>query len=319
MNDEMPSRSPELGELRDEPVDRADEHLRRGEVVVDVDLDAGPGPDPVEDVGGLLARMVGELRRAAGRVDVELQRVEPVAGRVADPADLLLGRGDRDRARVGPDDVPAVGRLQRPRREPDDVRLAAREREHPLAATADEQGRMRLLDRRRLPVVLGDRVVLARERERPLGEAALEHRDRLGETRDAHAGGVERDAERGVLRPVPAGAERDLHAAPAQHVERGEVLGQERGMTQVVVGHERRDPQPVGGRGDRREQGHEPEREHDVVGIDEHVVADRLRATRGLAQGRAVGDLARVGEEAERPHATSRSSSPMTAICSGRG
>ena len=51
MNEMMPEPLAQLGELRDEPVDGADEHLRRGEVLVDVDLDAGPGADPVEDVG----------------------------------------------------------------------------------------------------------------------------------------------------------------------------------------------------------------------------------------------------------------------------
>ena len=35
----IPSRSRSSWELRDEPVDRADEHVGRREVVVDVDLD----------------------------------------------------------------------------------------------------------------------------------------------------------------------------------------------------------------------------------------------------------------------------------------
>ena len=54
----------QLGELLDEPVDRADEHVRRREELVHVDLDAGPRPDPVEDVRRPRARVVGDHRRA---------------------------------------------------------------------------------------------------------------------------------------------------------------------------------------------------------------------------------------------------------------
>ena len=52
------------------------------------------------------------------------------------------------------------------------------------------------LHRERLAVVVGDRVVRAGERERAVGQRALDHRQRLLEAVDAHAGRVVGDAGR---------------------------------------------------------------------------------------------------------------------------
>ena len=98
---------------------------------------------PVDDLAGLAAEVVGDDDRPVRRVDVEHEVVEPVAGGLADPADLLLGR------RPGEARGSARCSLQDPRREPDDVRLAAGERERPPPAAADEERRMRPLDRLR--------------------------------------------------------------------------------------------------------------------------------------------------------------------------
>ena len=166
----------------------------------------------------------------------------------------------------------------------------------------DEQRRVGLLDGLRQAVVAGDRVVLARHAERSVAEAALEHRHGLGQPRHPDADRVERQPERVVLRPVPAGPDRHLDAPAAQHVERGQVLGEQRRVAQVVVGHERRHAQPVRDRGDRGEQRHEPERDHDVVRVDQHRDPDGLRPPRGGDERRAVRDVARIGQEAERPH-----------------
>ena len=61
--------------------------------------------------------------RPRRRIDVELERLEPVAGGVAHPADLLAGRGERQRLRV------ELGAGHDARRQPDDVRFAAGQRQ----------------------------------------------------------------------------------------------------------------------------------------------------------------------------------------------
>jgi hypothetical protein len=58
-----------------------------------------------------------------------------------------------------------------------------------------------------------------------------------------HRGSVERQPDRVVLRLVPAGADRDVQPATGQHVDARQVLGKNGRVTQIVVEHERRDPQ----------------------------------------------------------------------------
>ena len=70
-------------------------------------------------------------------------------------------------------------------------------------------------------------------------------------------------------------------------------------MAEVVVEHERRDPERRGrGRDDAQEGGHGV-RVDQVVREDEERVADRLGAAGGLADGPGVAGVAGIGEESE--------------------
>src|SRR5690606_8169310 len=105
------------------------------------------------------------------------------------------------------------------RREADDLRLPRRQRERPAAAAADEERRMGPLDRLRPTVVVGDRVVLAAERERAIAEAALQDRDRLRQARLTHRRRIEAQADGVVLGPVPSGADGDVEPPTAEDVD----------------------------------------------------------------------------------------------------
>ena len=177
---------------------------------------------------------------------LKLSDLEPVAGRIAHPGDLLGGGLERDAARVDP-----VLR-QRARGQAHDVRLTPGQGQDPLTATTDHERRVRPLDGRRPTLVVGDRVVLAGEREGTLPEAALHDGDRFGQSGDPRPDRFERQADGVVLLAVPAGADPDVEATLAQDVERGHVLRQHGRVTQVVVEHERADPQGRGGGRDRR-------------------------------------------------------------------
>ena len=69
--------------------------------------------------------------------------------------------------------------------------------------------------------------------------------DGLRQPRLAHRCGVKWQTDGLVLCPVPIGADGHVQASLAEHVEAGEILGQDRGMAQVVVQHEGTDPKPV--------------------------------------------------------------------------
>jgi hypothetical protein len=159
-----------------------------------------------------------------------------------------------------------------------------------------------LLDRLRLAIEAGDPVGLAREREAlagRVGERALQDGDRLDEPSLADRRGVERQADRVIFRLVPARADRDVQPAPGQDVDRGQLLGQERRVAEVVVVDERADSQLRGGRGDPGAAGDRPELRDVVIGDDELVVADRYGLARSPRELGAADDLARVGEELE--------------------
>ena len=104
-------------------------------------------------------RVVVHVDEADERLQLEVGVAR--AGRVAHPLDLLVGLGGCERrGRVGR--VPVAGTQVGV--DADDLRFLRGQREHLLAAPADEEGH-RLLHRFRHPVELGDRVVLAREGE----------------------------------------------------------------------------------------------------------------------------------------------------------
>ena len=158
------------------------------------------------------------------------------------------------------------------------------------------------LDRLRIAVEVHDRVVLAVVRERPVAEGALQDGDRLDEACLTDGGGVERQADRVVLGPVPPGADRDVEATAGQDIDRGEVLGEHGRMAQIVVEHECRDPQALGRRCDPGHRRHRTELLDQVVGNDEAVVAGLLGAAGQVLELGAADDPARVGQEVERMH-----------------
>ena len=194
-----------------------------------------------------LRGVVGEDRARAGRVDVDLERVEPVARRLADPAELLLGRGDRDRARV-----------RRGPRPPPEAEASVRGATPTMSASRPasvssrlppppmNSGGLRPLDRLRQPVVVRDRVDARPAKQNgPSPKQPFSTATASVEPADARADRVERDPQRLVLRHVPARADRDLDPAAADHVERRQVLGEQRRVAQVVVDHERPRPAAV--------------------------------------------------------------------------
>ncbi len=127
-------------------------------------------------------------------------------------------------------------------------------------------------------LVVGHRVVLAREREGSGAEAAPDHRERLLESLDPHSGPVVREAERGVVGLHPSRADAELGAPAREHVDRRDLLGEDRGVLVVVVEHERADAQRGRrGRG-RRHPDHRRELGVDeVVGEVDGGVAELLR------------------------------------------
>ena len=101
-------------------------------------------------------------------------------------------------------------------------------------------------------------------------------RDRLLQPGDPDRGAVEGNAQGGVLGPIPAGPEAQLHPAPREHVERRHLFGQDARVAHVVGQHEHAEPEPGGGarrRGQRREGG---ELLAQVIGQRHHVEADLL-------------------------------------------
>ena len=110
-----------LGEL----VEGTDPDVRGGAEVLLVGTGARPRADLVGRFSQRAVSVVGEARRDARRIDVELEVAEPLAGRVAHPADLLDRRRPRQARVVAAPVAPGT------RRQADDLRLAGGELEHP--------------------------------------------------------------------------------------------------------------------------------------------------------------------------------------------
>ena len=155
------------------------------------------------------------------------------------------------------------------------------------------------LERLRLGVERVDPVVLAGERERPLGPLAVHDLELLGEHPHALAERREREAVGGVLALVPARAEAELDA-PARHVVGGhDDLRDVGGVAERDRGDERAEPQRARVRGERRERRPRVERAallhvievELVVGAEQrrHAVRlARLRERQPLGPGDAV-------------------------------
>jgi len=181
-------------------------------------------------------------------------------------------------------------------------RLPGGQRERAAPSAADEDRQMRLLHRLGLGVVVGDRVVVASEAERSIAEATLEHRDRLDQPLLAGRCRVEWQADRLVLRTVPAGPDGHVEPAFAEDVQAGQILRQDCRMAQVVVQHEGADPQPIGDGGDDRHGGHRSKLRDQVIRDDERIDPDRLRAAGRLGELASGGDAARISKESEWLH-----------------
>ena len=111
--------------------------------------------------------------------DAEVELLEAVAGLVPDPADPDVG----PRLEGIQDGLPALAQV-----EPDDVGLSSRQPEDALPRPADEERWVRPLDRLRLAVHLGDRVVPARVTEGAVREQPAKDRDGLGQPVDPDPG-----------------------------------------------------------------------------------------------------------------------------------
>jgi hypothetical protein len=99
--------------------------------------------------------------------------------------------------------------------------VAASQRERPSPAAADQERRMRATDRFRVAVQVPNRVVLAGEREGTVAEAALQDGDGLLQARLTDRRRIERQPDRVVFRSVPAGPDRHIQPAAAEHVQAG--------------------------------------------------------------------------------------------------
>ncbi len=287
---EICHRSRRCLEGRDDLVLAPDEAWRREARLLDGHAERGR--DAVED----LLRVVGHVHEADERLQLEI--LEPVAGRVPDPLDLLVGGFGRHRLgdfgrRVGT--RPQVGV------DPDDLGLARREPEDLRRATTDEE-RHRLLQRLRHTVELGDAVVLAVERERARCEQALHDRDRLAQAGDAHAGTVERDACLLVVGGHPSRADTELQSTVGEQVERRHLPRADHRVLVVVAQDERADAQSVGDRGRVRERDRGCEIVlHEVVRHEQRRVSERLGLTRELGELPARPPFAAGNRETKSP------------------
>ena len=212
----------------------------------------------------------------------------------------IFSRGglDRHRCRIARAD------RQDARREADDLRLAAGERQRPAAAATDQERRVRPLDGLRVGVVVGDRVVLAGEAERPVGEAALQDRrspppgvpgaPAWGRT-GCRSPRIRGDSSRRRWRRPGA------RSTSTSRVARScaSTAGWRRSLFSTNAATRSR----LGGRGDRRHGGNRRQLGDEVVGDDEGVDPDRLGAARGLGQLATGGDRPRIGQESEGLHA----------------
>ena len=170
-----------------------------------------------------------------------------------------------------------------------DVGDLAGQAQHLRPATAHHDRRARPLHRFGHRVVAGDRVVLTGEVERAVTPRAQHDLERFCEPIDAHARRVVRQTERGVVAPLPPGAEPEFEPPAGEHVERRRLLRHRGRVLVVVAEHERADAQGGGGRGREREADHRREvGAHVMVGHEQRGVAETLGAPRVL------GPLGRV-------------------------
>ena len=98
------------------------------------------------------------------------------------------------------------------------VGFARSNRQHALAATANEDRWTRCLNWFRSSVVVGDCVVIARKRKGTFGHCAFNDLEPFHETIDANFGRVVRDAHLFVVADHPARANTEFKSSIGQHV-----------------------------------------------------------------------------------------------------
>jgi hypothetical protein len=112
----------------------------------------------------------------------------------------------------------------------------------------------------------------------------------------------------GSFQPAPA----------ADDVQAGQLLGEHGRVAQVVVEHERAEPQAVGRGGDRREDRHRRELRREVVVDGDVGDADRLGPSSALRDRARVHHVAGADHELEGPHAAA-SSDALVGATEGQG
>ncbi len=150
---------------------------------------------------------------------------------------------------------------------------------------------------------IGDAVVLAREVHRPLvGEQCLQDLGVLDHPIDSHLGCVHRDAGAVVVELLPARADADLEPALRQHVDRGELAGEDCGMAVVAVEHERADLQRGGEHCRRSHRRDRPEALVEVIGHEQRRVAEALQLADTVGPGATLERPVDLDCEPERVH-----------------
>jgi hypothetical protein len=102
-----------------------------------------------------------------------------------------------------------------------------------------------------------------------------------------------------VLPGVPAGAKPDLQPTAAEPVERGHLLGEDRGVSQVDAEHQRPDAQTGRRRRDGRQGGNGREPLEEVIREQQGGIAPRLDLAGVLDQAGEVDAVAEADGEAE--------------------
>src|SRR5690349_11510449 len=114
--------------------------------------------------------------------------------------------------------------------------------DHPRPARADQDRRVGLLYRLRVPLVVRDRVVLALERERAVARDPLQNLQAFLEATDAVARRAHGDAEPVELRwEGAARADAELEATAGEEIEGVRLLGEQRRVPPVVLPDQRAD------------------------------------------------------------------------------
>ena len=140
--------------------------------------------------------------------------------------------------------------------------------------------------------------------------AGLEIARMVCEAVDPNSRPVKADASSRVLGLIPAGADPHDESTLTDEVEAGQLLGEDGGVTQIVVEHEGAEPYAFGGHRDRRERRYRGKLRREVVMNAQVAVADRLSRARTLKKRRPIDDPARRDHELEWLHAEELSPDP---------